>query len=142
MRAYKHVARIDRARVVYSHYSWLLGNRTVTAVEQSCEIMNAPILKALRSKTKSLTLDNSNIQSLPATIGQLTFLESLSLQNNFLQSLPVEIVHLTAVSQIANCSCRTPVASYFLSQDLSAVNFSQSWRKSAFNCASVLSSID
>ena len=55
------------------------------------------ILKALRSKTRSLSLDNSNLETLPGSIGKLHFLQSLSVKNNSLKSLPLRFVNLKSV---------------------------------------------
>ena len=62
--------------------------------------MEGIIVKALRSQTKSLALDNSNLEVLPATISKLHFLQTLSAKNNSLKSLPAGIVHLTSVKLI------------------------------------------
>ena len=56
------------------------------------------VLKALRSRTKSLSLDNSQLQVLSPTIGRLEFLVSLSAKNNQLQTLPAETASLKRVS--------------------------------------------
>ena len=56
------------------------------------------VLKALRSRTKSLSLDNSQLKSLPASLGRLVFLTSLSAKNNSLGALPQEAALLTGVS--------------------------------------------
>ena len=64
------------------------------------DAMDGTIVKALRSQTKSLSLDNSNIDVLPATISKLHFLQTLSAKNNSLKSLPVGIVRLTSVRNI------------------------------------------
>ena len=61
--------------------------------------MDGAILKAVRSKSRNLTLDNSSLQSIPASISQLHYLESLSLRNNLLQSLPLYITRLKSVSK-------------------------------------------
>ena len=59
------------------------------------------ILKALRSQTKSLTLDNSGLQVLPDSISKLHFLHTLSAKNNSLKSLPLGFVNLKSV----RCPC-------------------------------------
>ena len=56
------------------------------------------VLKALRSRTKSLSLDNSQLQVLSPTIGRLEFLVSFSAKNNQLQTLPAETASLKRVS--------------------------------------------
>lgn len=55
------------------------------------------VLKALRSRTRSLQLDNSELQALPPEVGQLDFLSALSAKNNQLQTLPPEIARLKKV---------------------------------------------
>ena len=55
------------------------------------------IVKALRSQTRSLSLDNSNLEVLPAGIGKLHFLLNLSAKKNSLQSLPLGLVNLKSV---------------------------------------------
>ena len=62
------------------------------------------VLKALRSRTKSLSLDN-HVKVLPPSVGKLDFLLSLSVKNNRLQSLPPEIAALKSVSR----ACRSLV---------------------------------
>lgn len=56
------------------------------------------VLKALRSRTKSLSLDNSQLQVLSPTIGRLEFLVCVSAKNNQLQTLPTETALLKLVS--------------------------------------------
>ena len=58
------------------------------------------VLKALKSKTKSLTLDNRQLKELPVSIGRLAFLQSLSAKNNDLQTLPEEIALFTSVRSL------------------------------------------
>lgn len=55
----------------------------------------ACVVKALRSRTKSLSLDNSQLRNLPASLGRLGFLTSLSAKNNSLGALPQEVALLT-----------------------------------------------
>ena len=55
------------------------------------------VLKALKSHTRTLSLDNSNLQALPPALGRLTFLTSLSAKNNALRTLPQQITSLSAV---------------------------------------------
>lgn len=63
------------------------------------------ILKAVQSGTKTLCLDNCNLQCLPQALGRLGRLASLSAKNNVLESLPQEIAKLSSVSQSAQCVC-------------------------------------
>ena len=60
------------------------------------------VLKALKSHTKTLSFNNSDLKSLPAALGRLTFLTSFSAKNNALKTLPEEITQLTSVRD-----CRT-----------------------------------
>lgn len=62
--------------------------------------MDGTIVKALRSQTKTLTLDNCGLEVLPSSIGRLCFLHTLSAKNNLLKSLPVGFIHLTSVSHV------------------------------------------
>ena len=55
------------------------------------------VLKALRSRPRSLSLDNAGLTALPPAMQQLDFLESLSAKNNQLQTLPPEIAKLKRV---------------------------------------------
>ncbi len=61
------------------------------------EMAEAWVLKALRSRTKSLNLDNSQIRELSPSLGQLDFLTSLSAKSNELRSLPNELGQLKRV---------------------------------------------
>ena len=60
----------------------------------NCE---ACVLKALKSRTKRLCLDNSGLKVFPVAIGRLSFLESLSVKSNDLQTLPGEVTNLRQV---------------------------------------------
>lgn len=55
------------------------------------------VIKALQSQTRTLSLNNSNLQALPAALGRLTFLTSLSAKNNALRTLPEQIALLSSV---------------------------------------------
>ena len=77
----------------------------------------AYVLKALRSRTRSLSLDNSQIKRLPASLGRLGFLTSLSAKNNSLEALPPEVVVLTGVSEPSafnSTIAHTKIATQFL----------------------------
>ena len=63
-------------------------------MSRTCE---ARVLKALKSHTHSLSLDNSKLQIIPAAIGRLDFLIFLSAKNNSLRTLPKEIANLSSV---------------------------------------------
>ncbi|CEP02987.1 hypothetical protein PBRA_009205 [Plasmodiophora brassicae] len=52
------------------------------------------------SLVTDLSLDNNQLQSIPAEIGQLTSLECLALDNNQLQSIPAEIGQLTSLKTL------------------------------------------
>ena len=56
------------------------------------------VLKALKSHTKTLSLDNCRLQALPAALGRLNFITTFSAKNNALKSLPSQISALIAVS--------------------------------------------
>ena len=64
---------------------------------ETSRVCEQRVLKALKSRTQSLSLNNSNLQALPVAIGRLDFLISLSAKNNGLQSLPSQIENLTSV---------------------------------------------
>ena len=58
------------------------------------------VLKALRSRTKTLSLDNSHIKNFPPSLGQLDCLTSLTAKSNELQTLPDEIARLDKVKSV------------------------------------------
>lgn len=70
--------------------------------KQNVNVLNSVNLKikeALRIGATVLDLSDSNIKSLPESIGQLTGLQFLSLDNNQLTSLPESIVHLSRLQK-------------------------------------------
>lgn len=81
------------------------------------------LLKALRSRAKSLNLDNSHLSDLPPLLGQLDTLTSLSAKNNELRALPEQLAQLRkARVQLASLARHTiteeltfPVTQYLLS---------------------------
>ena len=58
------------------------------------------ILRCFESGSKSLSLDDNQLTSLPPEIGQLTQLTGLDLANNQLSSLPPEIGQLTQLTKL------------------------------------------
>ena len=89
--------------------------------------MEGTIIKALRSQTKSLSLDNKNLDVLPGVIGKLHFLHTLSVKNNSLKSLPIGITHLTSVSISSHCVHHLLLCIYSLLYTLIVVDMSESW---------------
>lgn len=65
-----------------------------TKMAGNCE---ACVLKALKSRTKKLSLDNNGLKTLSVSVGRLGFLETLSAKNNDLLFLPEEIANLRQV---------------------------------------------
>ena len=63
----------------------------------NCE---ACVLKALKSRTKKLSLDNSKLKTIPVSVGRLDFLETLSVKNNDLCTLPEVVGNLKQVSPV------------------------------------------
>ena len=59
--------------------------------------MENRVLRALKSRTKSLCFDLGGLAELPTAIGRLDFLQSLSAKNNCLRTLPQEISNLGEV---------------------------------------------
>lgn len=55
------------------------------------------VLKALKSRTKQLCVDNCRLKMVPSGIGKLFFLERLSAKANDLETLPKELSNLTEV---------------------------------------------
>ena len=82
------------ADLANTSYGWSIrrchGNVHSTAMENR-------VLRALKSRTKSLCFDLSSLKELPTAIGRLDFLQSLSAKNNSLQTLPQEICQLREV---------------------------------------------
>lgn len=62
------------------------------------DMTDACVLKALKSRTRSLNLDNGQLRTITPTIGRLEFLVSFSAKNNQLQTLPTDFAALTCVS--------------------------------------------
>lgn len=77
--------RVRVRTYVRCHINKMAGN---------CE---ACVLKALKSRTKKLSLDNKGIRTFPLSVGRLDFLETLSAKNNDLFTLPEEVANLKKV---------------------------------------------
>ena len=60
--------------------------------------MDNRVLRALKSRTKSLCFDKCSLRELPTALGRLDFLHSLSAKNNSLRTLPEETSRLVEVS--------------------------------------------
>ncbi len=75
----------------------------------NCE---ACVLKALKSRTKKLSLDNNALKTLSVSVGRLGFLETLSAKNNDLLSLPEEIANLRQVRMHVMCPPHFSTAVY------------------------------
>ena len=58
---------------------------TVKLINNMASNGNIAILHALRASSKTLSLDNSNLTSLPSALSRLKCLKSLSAKNNNLQ---------------------------------------------------------
>ena len=72
--------------------------RALATNVQTVAMADGCVLKALRSRAKSLNLDNSHLEALSPLLGKLDFLHSLSAKNNRLQGLPPELSKLSRVS--------------------------------------------
>lgn len=59
------------------------------------------VLRAIKSRTKTLSFNNCDLKSLPPALGRLDFLTSLSAKNNGLKTLPQEISNLSSVRPLA-----------------------------------------
>jgi len=62
------------------------------------EASDKRIFAALKSRSKSLNLDNNGLQKIPDSLGRLTFLTSFSVKNNHLKTLNNHLAKLTSVS--------------------------------------------
>ena len=62
------------------------------------EASDKRIFAALKSRSKSLNLDNNGLQKIPDSLGRLISLTSFSVKNNHLKSLNSNLSKLTAVS--------------------------------------------
>ena len=62
--------------------------------------MDNRVLRALKSRTKTLCFDQSSLKELPAAIGRLNFLQSLSAKSNCLHTLPGETANLKQVGVV------------------------------------------
>ena len=58
------------------------------------------LVRALKSKPKSLNLSNKKLDRVPKAIGKLDCVIHLQLKNNFLKTLPHELTYLDQVSNI------------------------------------------
>ena len=56
------------------------------------------VLKAIKSRTRTLSFNNCELKSLPPSLGRLDFLISLSAKSNGLEELPQDISKLSSVS--------------------------------------------
>lgn len=88
-----HVSR-ESSSTSPAHSTRVATNVQTVAMADGC------VLKALRSRAKSLNVDNSHLDALSPLLGKLDFLHSLSAKNNRLQGLPPELSKLSRVSSL------------------------------------------
>lgn len=76
----------------------LHGNVGKVKGDGYCQMANDSIIRALKTKSKSLNLSSRKIIDLPEVFARLTWIVILKLNNNNLSSLPSELVCLQKVS--------------------------------------------
>lgn len=71
---------------------------SIETLGKSNQMANDSVLRALKTKFKSLNLSSRKITHLPEGFAQLPWIAVLKLNNNYLSSLPSELMCLQKVS--------------------------------------------